>query len=291
MTPAIPDLRPYLTAAYSDEELTTLCADYFRDVYENFAAGMTKAQKIRLLLDHCQHRDLLPNLAAALERDRPEQYQRYFGAEGGDRPARTRHQRNPRQVFVSHAHQDTEFAHRLAADLQQRGWQAWIAPDSIRRVRNGSRRSTGGWPRAAFSWWRSPPRRLTLSGLRMRPTSAIMLTNKGKMRFIPAEVASCDAPPLWEVYHWIPFTVRYADGLAALLVALGGETAKATETVLMQPDPWSTAEDDYKPGELVEAVVTSVNDFGAFVRTRTGVEGLLHVTEMADIRPDHPQSW
>ena len=31
-------------------------------------------------------------------------------------------------------------------------------------------------------------------------------------------------------------------------------------------------------------------DFGAFVRLRTGVEGLLHVTEMADITPDHPQS-
>jgi small subunit ribosomal protein S1 len=58
----------------------------------------------------------------------------------------------------------------------------------------------------------------------------------------------------------------------------------------VQPDPWSTAQDDYKIGELIEAVVTRVSEFGAFVRLRTGVEGLLHVTEMADIRPDHPQS-
>jgi small subunit ribosomal protein S1 len=36
--------------------------------------------------------------------------------------------------------------------------------------------------------------------------------------------------------------------------------------------------------------VTRVTDFGAFVRLRSGVEGLLHVSEMADIRPDHPQS-
>ena len=42
--------------------------------------------------------------------------------------------------------------------------------------------------------------------------------------------------------------------------------------------------------EFVEAVVTRVVDFGAFVRLRTGVEGLLHVSEMADITPDHPQS-
>ena len=41
---------------------------------------------------------------------------------------------------------------------------------------------------------------------------------------------------------------------------------------------------------LVEAVVTRVTEFGAFVRLRSGVEGLLHVSEMADIRPDHPQA-
>jgi small subunit ribosomal protein S1 len=58
----------------------------------------------------------------------------------------------------------------------------------------------------------------------------------------------------------------------------------------VQPDPWSHVEEDYKTSELVEAVVTRVTDFGAFVRLRSGVEGLLHVTEMADIRPDHPQS-
>ncbi len=58
----------------------------------------------------------------------------------------------------------------------------------------------------------------------------------------------------------------------------------------VQPDPWSHVEGDYKPGELVEAVVTRVTEFGAFVRLRSGVEGLLHVSEMADIRPDHPQS-
>jgi small subunit ribosomal protein S1 len=58
----------------------------------------------------------------------------------------------------------------------------------------------------------------------------------------------------------------------------------------VQPDPWSHVEEDYKTGELVEAVVTRVTEFGAFVRLRSGVEGLLHVSEMADIRPDHPQS-
>jgi len=58
----------------------------------------------------------------------------------------------------------------------------------------------------------------------------------------------------------------------------------------VQPDPWSHIDELYEPNQLVEAVVTRVTDFGAFVRLRSGVEGLLHVSEMADIRPDHPQS-
>ena len=221
MTPAIPDLHPYLTAAYSGDELATLCADYFRDVYENFAAGMTKAQKILLLLDYCQRRELLLNLVAALERDRPEQYQRHFGADGGDRPTRTRPQRSPRQVFVSHAHQDAEFAHRLAADLQQRGWQAWIAPASIRLGEKWVEAINRGLAESSVFVVVLTPAAVDSPWVTDETNAAIMLTNKGKMRFIPAEVASCDAPPLWELYQWIPFTVRYADGLSALLATLG----------------------------------------------------------------------
>ena len=58
----------------------------------------------------------------------------------------------------------------------------------------------------------------------------------------------------------------------------------------VQPDPWSNIDGLYNVNDLVEAVVTRVTDFGAFVRLRSGVEGLLHVSEMADIRPDHPQA-
>jgi sulfatase modifying factor 1 len=36
------------------------------------------------------------------------------------------------QVFISYATEDTQFAHRLADDLQRLGIQVWIAPDSIK---------------------------------------------------------------------------------------------------------------------------------------------------------------
>ncbi len=93
--PDTADIRPYLTSAYSDEEITVLCTDYFRDVSDNFATGMTKGQKIQLLLDHCQRRELIPNLFAALQKDRPEQYRRQFGqvAVEAAREAEAKHQR------------------------------------------------------------------------------------------------------------------------------------------------------------------------------------------------------
>jgi len=117
MTPPTPDLRQYLTAAYGDEELGALCADYFRAVYEDFATGMSKGQKIQRLLDYCEHRDLLANLAAALERDRPDQFRPRFAATAAPRVAPPPVNRDPRRIFISHAHEDADFAHGPADDL------------------------------------------------------------------------------------------------------------------------------------------------------------------------------
>ncbi|MCX7682633.1 MAG: S1 RNA-binding domain-containing protein [Anaerolineae bacterium] len=47
----------------------------------------------------------------------------------------------------------------------------------------------------------------------------------------------------------------------------------------LQPDPWSTVEEKYQPGQLVEGTITSVTDFGAFMQIEPGLEGLIHVSE------------
>jgi small subunit ribosomal protein S1 len=48
----------------------------------------------------------------------------------------------------------------------------------------------------------------------------------------------------------------------------------------LYPNPWETAEDHYKPGQIVDAVVTSVVPFGAFARLEEGLDGLIHTSEM-----------
>jgi len=50
----------------------------------------------------------------------------------------------------------------------------------------------------------------------------------------------------------------------------------------LQPNPWSSVEDNYQLGQLVEGRVTNVVDFGAFVRLEEGLEGLIHVSELAE---------
>ena len=42
-------VRELLMAAFSDEELATFCFDNFRQVYEEFATGMSRTQKVQLL--------------------------------------------------------------------------------------------------------------------------------------------------------------------------------------------------------------------------------------------------
>ena len=49
----------------------------------------------------------------------------------------------------------------------------------------------------------------------------------------------------------------------------------------LQPHPWDSIADKYKPAERVRGVVTRVMEFGAFVELEPGVEGLIHVSEMS----------
>jgi small subunit ribosomal protein S1 len=57
----------------------------------------------------------------------------------------------------------------------------------------------------------------------------------------------------------------------------------------LQPEPWALVEDKYELGQLVEGVVTNVVDFGAFAEIEEGVEGLIHVSELADGQISHPR--
>ncbi len=52
----------------------------------------------------------------------------------------------------------------------------------------------------------------------------------------------------------------------------------------LQPDPWQGIESRYEVGQIVEGRVTNVVDFGVFASIDSGIEGLVHVSEM-DVEP------
>jgi len=61
---------------------------------------------------------------------------------------------------------------------------------------------------------------------------------------------------------------------------------KATKRISLgmkqvEPDPWGTIDERYKPGMRVQGQVRNLTDFGAFVELEPGVDGLLHISDMS----------
>jgi len=57
----------------------------------------------------------------------------------------------------------------------------------------------------------------------------------------------------------------------------------------LQPEPWAVVHENYAVGQLVEGNITNLTDFGAFARVGPGIEGLIHISELADQRVNHPR--
>jgi small subunit ribosomal protein S1 len=56
-----------------------------------------------------------------------------------------------------------------------------------------------------------------------------------------------------------------------------------------QSDPWQQVVEQYSQGDVVEGKVTKVVTFGAFVEILPGVEGLVHISELAPYHVENPR--
>ena len=57
----------------------------------------------------------------------------------------------------------------------------------------------------------------------------------------------------------------------------------------LQNDPWKSRVEKYSVGQLVEGVITRLTKFGAFARLEGDIEGLIHISEIAEHRIEHPK--
>ena len=236
--PTTAEIRRFLVEFFSDDELATLCFDYFRDVYDDFASSMTKGQKIQLLIERCERRGILSNLLAAIQGARPELYKERF-PQIAVQPQPQRQERDPRQVFISHAHQDADFAHRLAADLGKHGWRVWIAPDSIRPGEKWVQAINRGLDECGVFVLVLTPAAVQSRWVQDETNVAIELEHEGRLRLIPLELNRCDIPPLWRALQRTPFQGRHEDGVRALLAALEGRAQVPSLAKVPEPSQGS----------------------------------------------------
>jgi small subunit ribosomal protein S1 len=58
----------------------------------------------------------------------------------------------------------------------------------------------------------------------------------------------------------------------------------------LHDDPWATTiPTKYQPGQIVTGTVTKLTNFGVFVSLENDVEGLLHISELADHKVENPE--
>ncbi|MCE2604102.1 S1 RNA-binding domain-containing protein, partial [Pseudomonas aeruginosa] len=51
-----------------------------------------------------------------------------------------------------------------------------------------------------------------------------------------------------------------------------------------QPEPWSVINDKYEVGQVVRGKVVQIKEYGAFVELEPGLDGLVHISEVAHKR-------
>ncbi|MGB9791271.1 MAG: bifunctional 4-hydroxy-3-methylbut-2-enyl diphosphate reductase/30S ribosomal protein S1 [Thermacetogeniaceae bacterium] len=57
----------------------------------------------------------------------------------------------------------------------------------------------------------------------------------------------------------------------------------------LQPNPWDSVDERFQVGQIVSGSVVRLVSFGAFVEIEPGVEGLVHISRLADHRVDKPE--
>jgi small subunit ribosomal protein S1 len=82
---------------------------------------------------------------------------------------------------------------------------------------------------------------------------------------------------------------RPGDGVRVLVTGVDRERSRISLSMKrLEEDPWVRATRELAVGTDVDATVTRVMPYGAFARVTTGVEGLIHISEIAPRRIASP---
>jgi small subunit ribosomal protein S1 len=76
--------------------------------------------------------------------------------------------------------------------------------------------------------------------------------------------------------------VKPGDQVEAIVLAVSPKDRRISLGIKqLEPDPWTTVEQRYSVGSVVEGRVRKLTDFGAFIEIEEGIDGLVHVSDIS----------
>ena len=85
----------------------------------------------------------------------------------------------------------------------------------------------------------------------------------------------------WGRVHHPSDVVTVGTEIETMIINVNKERLRvALSLKRIRPNPWETAEERYSVGQIVDATISGVVEFGAFARLEEGLDGLIHVSAM-----------
>lgn len=89
----------------------------------------------------------------------------------------------------------------------------------------------------------------------------------------------------WQRVNDVSKLVQVGQAVKVVILKLDRETRKLSLGMKqLQESPWDAALQKYIPSSVVQGKVTRLMEFGAFVELEPGIEGLIHISELAPSR-------
>ena len=121
----------------------------------------------------------------------------------------------------------------------------------------------------------------TLTGriTKVEPFGAFVEVEEGLEGLLPVSEMS------WQRIRHPSDVVKVGDTVKLVVLSVDPAARRMSFSLKQAgPDPWATVKDRYAPDTVVDGKVTRVVDFGAFVELEAGLEGLIHISELANTR-------
>ena len=94
----------------------------------------------------------------------------------------------------------------------------------------------------------------------------------------------------WDSVNSPEEVVQIGQELDVYVLRVDAENRKiALSLRRLHPEPWETINERYEVGDIVDATITKLTNFGAFARVEGAVEGLIHISELTSRMISHPR--